>query len=88
MQNDNYYPSIVDKLTHLIHSIIMFHPFVDGNKTTSIVVWEYFLRLNLYNNLSDFPNFLEDIVVDIAAWKTSKEQLKNILKDYINEIFN
>lgn len=32
IQNDIYYPTFIDKLTHLVHSIIMFHMFNDGNK--------------------------------------------------------
>ncbi|BEK33206.1 TPA: Fic family protein [Campylobacter jejuni] len=32
MQNDDYYPSFYEKLTHLIFACVKFHPFLDGNK--------------------------------------------------------
>jgi len=38
IQNDNYYPKIEDKLTHLVFSIIKFHAFTDANKRSSIAL--------------------------------------------------
>jgi death-on-curing protein len=32
IQNDDYYPSLEDKLTHLFYSANKFHCFADGNK--------------------------------------------------------
>ena len=34
IQNDLYYPTFADKMTHLIYSIVQFHMFLDGNKRT------------------------------------------------------
>lgn len=38
IQNDLYYPTFCDKLTHLVFSIAMNHAFSDGNKRSSIAL--------------------------------------------------
>ena len=39
IQVDDYYPSFVAKITHLIFACVKFHPFLDGNKRSSIFFW-------------------------------------------------
>lgn len=45
IQNDMYYPTFYEKLKHLIYSVNKFHPFVDGNKRSSLMLGAYFLEL-------------------------------------------
>jgi death on curing protein len=40
------FPAANDKIAALIHSIIAFHPFADGNKRTALVAADTVLRLN------------------------------------------
>ena len=40
------FPDLVSKVAALIHSLIAFHPFVDGNKRTALVAADVCLRLN------------------------------------------
>jgi len=42
------FPDLVSKVAALIHSLIAFHPFVDGNKRTALVAADVCLRLNGY----------------------------------------
>ena len=42
------YPSIFDKAAALVHSLLLNHPFVDGNKRTAIASMLVFLDLNGY----------------------------------------
>lgn len=49
IQNDTYYPSFEDKLTHLVYSINKSHAFCDGNKRSSLALGAYFLELNGYD---------------------------------------
>jgi death-on-curing protein len=42
------FPDLVSKVAALIHSIIAFHPFADGNKRTALVAADVCLRLNGY----------------------------------------
>lgn len=46
IQNDDYYPTFEDKLTHLVFSFNKFHAFNDGNKRTSIAMGAFFLGVN------------------------------------------
>jgi len=46
IQNDIYYPTFIDKLTHLIFCLVKFHIFNDGNKRTAIACSSYFLQIN------------------------------------------
>ena len=32
IKNDDFYPTLLDKLTHLVFCCVKFHPFLDGNK--------------------------------------------------------
>ena len=57
IQNDDYYPTFVDKLTHLFFCTCEFHCFADGNKRLAITLSAQFLLLNGY--LSVAKNFFE-----------------------------
>lgn len=43
---ESLFPSIFDKVAALVHSIIAFHPFTDGNKRTAFLAGDAVLRLN------------------------------------------
>lgn len=80
IQNDDYYLSFEDKLTHLIYSIIQFHMFVDGNKRTAISLGAYFMNLNHYTYATDdFIEAMEDIVVEVAEGTVDKKELLKIV---------
>lgn len=82
IKNDDYYPTIADKITHLMFACIKFHPFLDGNKRTAIYLGMHFLDLdNKYAR--SFAIEMEDVVVNVANGSISKEQLNGILKDFI-----
>lgn len=40
------FPNVTGKVAALVHSIIAFHPFADGNKRTALVAGDVCLRLN------------------------------------------
>ncbi|MCY3036297.1 MULTISPECIES: type II toxin-antitoxin system death-on-curing family toxin [Aerococcus] len=81
IQNDDYYPSFLDKLTHLVFSLVKFHMFNDGNKRTAISLGAYFMNLNHYTYaVDDFIVEMEDIVVKVAENVVSKDDLKIIIK--------
>ncbi len=79
IQDDDYYPEFVDKLTHLVYSIAMNHCFVDGNKRSSIALGAYFLELNGHGNI--VPAFMvemENVVLWVAKGLVPKEMLLEI----------
>lgn len=84
IQNDDYYPTFEDKLTHLIWSINKNHSFSDGNKRLSIVLGGQFLLLNGYLYCSNrFFYEMENISYHLAAGRISKELLQNIIHSFL-----
>lgn len=86
IQNDVYYPTFLDKINHLVFSLIKFHAFNDGNKRSAIALGAYFLTLNGYKYcVSYFTLELENIAVWVAENKINKELLRKIIESLITE---
>lgn len=86
IQNDDYYPTFEDKLTHLIFSFNKFHAFNDGNKRTSIAMGAFFLEVNGLEFFVDkFIIEMENIAVTVADNVIEKELLSEIIVSLINE---
>lgn len=80
IQNDMYYPSFHEKLTHLVFAVNKFHAFNDGNKRASISLGAYFLRLNGYDYCEkSFILRMENIVVWVAEGKINKDLLGEMI---------
>jgi len=76
IQNDDYYPSLEDKLTHLFFSACKFHCFQDGNKRIAIALCAQMLLLNGYlRSIEGFIRESENISYHVAAGNISKELL-------------
>jgi death-on-curing protein len=76
MQNDDYYPSFDQKLTHLFFCACKFHCFQDGNKRIAITLSAQFLLLNGYlRSISAFILESENISYHVASGAISKELL-------------
>lgn len=80
IKNDDYYPTFVDKLTHLFFGACKFHCFEDGNKRIAITLSAHFLLLNGYMAVAkDFFVITENISYEVASGKISKELLHRIM---------
>lgn len=80
IQNDDYYFTFEDKLTHLFFSACNFHCFQDGNKRIAISLGAQFLILNGYVFVSRrFIQEMENISYHVAAGKISKDLLHEII---------
>lgn len=88
IQNDDYYPTFENKLTHLIWSINKNHSFSDGNKRLSITLAAQFLLFNGYLYcLERFLHEMENISYHLAAGKIDKELLQRFVHSFLeNEI--
>lgn len=76
IQNDDYYPTFEEKLTHLFHSACKFHCFQDGNKRIAITLCAQMLLFNGYLFCSGhFMREAENISYHVAAGNISKELL-------------
>jgi death-on-curing protein len=88
IQNDDYYPTLTDKITHLFFCACKFHCFEDGNKRIAITLVAQMLLQNGY--LRMMPRFFEDmenISYHVAAGRISKDLLHEILESYLNDDF-
>lgn len=68
------YETIFDKATALVHSLLLNHAFIDGNKRTSTVSTIVFLKLNGWN-LVVSQNELVQFAKDVEEKKLSLEQI-------------
>lgn len=68
------YPSLVDKAAALCFSIVLGHPFVDGNKRTGHAAMATFLILN-GADIDATIDEQERLMLDLAAGRVSREQL-------------
>lgn len=86
IQNDDYYPTVDAKLTHLIFGINKFHAFNDGNKRASLTLGAYFLTLNGYDYcVPQFVLQMENIVVAVAEGTIGKELLQRVVLSLIED---
>jgi death-on-curing protein len=84
IQNDTYYPTFEEKLSHLVFAVNKFHAFSDGNKRSSLSLGAYFLELNGYDYcVRKFVLEMENIVVWLAENKISKDLLIKLITSII-----
>ena len=71
---EDLYPGIADKGAALWHSLVMNHPFVDGNKRIGAMAAEFFLGLNGIDLLAGDEE-LVDTTMAVARGEMSAEAL-------------
>ena len=81
------YPDIVTKAAALCFSLVMNHPFVDGNKRVGHAAMETFLILNEYEIIAGVDE-QERIMLELAAGKMSRINFLKWLNNHINHIPN
>lgn len=89
IQNDDYYPTFSDKMTHLFYCVCEFHCFADGNKRLAITLCAQFLLYNGYVAIAkDFFTMMENISYHVAAGKINKNLLCKIMEAVMNGTYN
>ena len=89
IQNDDYYPTFVDKLTHLFFCVCKFHSFEDGNKRLAITLSVQFLLINGYLAVAQtFFRETENISYHVAAGHIDKDLLHDILDSIMRGNFD
>jgi len=80
IQNDDYYPTFEDKLTHLFFCACKFHCFQDGNKRIAITLCAQMLLFNGYLYCAgQFLRDMENISYHVAAGNIDKELLGEVI---------
>ena len=89
IQNDDYYPTFVDKITHLFFCTCQFHCFADGNKRLAITLSAQFLLFNGYMaTAKNFFTVMENISYQVAAGKIDKDLLHEIMSAVMNGTYD
>ena len=84
IQNDDYYPTLEDKLTHLFFSANKFHCFADGNKRIAISLCAQMLLFSGYMFwVEEFLREMENISYHVAAGKIDKDLLHEIITAFL-----
>lgn len=82
---EDLYPMLVDKAAALGFSIIMNHPFVDGNKRTGHAAMEIFLVLNRME-INASVDEQEQVILALASGNLGREPFVEWLKQHIKAI--
>ena len=86
IQNDVYYPTFTDKLTHLFFIANKSHGFQDGNKRIAIALGMKFLLDNGYLCIiQKFAEKMESVSYQLAASRIEKELLSDIIHSILYE---
>ena len=81
------YPDIVTKAAALGFSLVMNHPFVDGNKRVGHAAMETFLILNGYEIIASVDE-QERVMIELAAGKMTHINFSEWLNNHISHITN
>jgi death-on-curing protein len=68
------YPSLAEKAAALCHSLILDHPFLDGNKRVGHAAMETFLMLNGHELRASVEES-ERLILEVASGHVTREQL-------------
>ena len=76
------YPDIISKAAALCFSLVMNHPFIDGNKRVGHAAMETFLILNGFE-INATVDEQERIIIDLAAGQMKRDAFVLWLNDHI-----
>ncbi|MCK6469683.1 MAG: type II toxin-antitoxin system death-on-curing family toxin [Candidatus Brocadia sinica] len=79
-QGQELFPDLWSKVAALIHSIIAFHPFVDGNKRVALVAADVCLRMNGYRLIPSEE--IEPFFWSIARGEKSVEEITQWIQSH------
>jgi death on curing protein len=79
---EDLYPSVAEKAGALGFSLIMNHPFIDGNKRIGQGAMEVFLILNGLE-INSNVNEQEQVILDVASGKMEREAFVQWLQAYV-----
>lgn len=79
------YPTIVEKAAALCFSLVMNHPFIDGNKRVGHFAMETYLVLN--GSELDAPvDEQEQVILKLASGEMEREEFTEWLRNHIVQI--
>ncbi len=82
---DELYPTVESKATALCFSLVMNHPFVDGNKRIGHAAMDTFLVMNGYELVAEVDD-AEKVILTLAAGDLSREELLGWVTSHIQRL--
>jgi len=82
--DNDLYPSLVEKATALSYSLVMNHPFIDGNKRIGHAALDSFLILNGFELDAGLEEQV-DIFLQLAAGKVGRDEFTSWLNTHVRE---
>jgi death on curing protein len=80
-----YYADLVEMAAALFESLLMNHPFVDGNKRVAFFAVDVFLRINGFHIAVEADDAHQKIIRIIEEGTLVKESLETFLRQYTLE---
>lgn len=80
---DDLYPTLASKAAALAYSLVMNHPFLDGNKRVGHAAMEIFLVLNGYQLHADTDE-QERLFLDLAAGLVTRDELQDWVERHLS----
>ncbi len=87
IQDDGFYPDFFDKLAFLMFALNKNHPFIDGNKRSSIAVAAYFLEINFIDQVFIDMTIREseNLALLVAQNYMDRDLLHKVLRDLVTD---
>ena len=79
---EDLYPTIADKAVAICFSLVMNHPFVDGNKRVGHAAMETFLVLNQYELRADVDD-AERMMLQLAAGQLTRDAFVDWVRNHV-----
>jgi death on curing protein len=76
------YPTLIDQAAAVGFSLVLNHPFVDGNKRIGHAVMETFLVLNGYE-IAATTDEQEQIILGLAAGRMTRDEFTEWLRSHV-----
>jgi len=80
-----YYSDLVEMAAALFESLLMNHPFIDGNKRVAFFAVDVFLRINGFHLAVEADDAHQKIIRIIEQGTRVKESLETFLRQYTVE---
>lgn len=82
---EDLYPTLIDKAAAIGFSLIMNHPFIDGNKRIGHAAMEVFLVMNAWE-IDASVDEQEAIILSLASGELAREAFTQWLKSHVKVI--
>lgn len=82
---EDLYPTLAAKAAAIAYTLVLGHPFIDGNKRIGHTAMEVFLTLNGYEVTSNVDE-QERLFLQLAAGNVSREELVAWIEAHLTEL--